>query len=55
VDQTSRPRRSPTQLSSPVLYRIVALCRKRRAARQIAKALWRAVSTIALWLRRLGL
>ena len=54
-DRSSRPQRSPNRLSNATIYRIVALRRKRRTGRQIAKALRLARSTVGLWLRRVGL
>lgn len=55
ADRSSRPHRSPTRLSNGTVVRIVVLRRKRRTGRQIAKQLKLAVSTVSLWLRRVGL
>ena len=55
VDRSSRPRRSPTQLPQKLVRRIAVLRRRRWTGARIAEALELAVSTVSLWLRRLGL
>jgi len=55
VDRSSRPWRSPTRLSSERVAAIEALRRLRMTAGEIAEALALALSTVSLWLKRLGL
>jgi len=55
VDRTSRPRRSPRRLARRMVRLIERLRRRRWTGRKIARALRLAVSTVSLWLRRLGL
>jgi len=55
LDRSSRPRRSPTRLS---VERVAAIERLRRlwmTAAEIAEVLALPVSTVSLWLRRIGL
>ena len=54
-DRSSRPRRSPRRLSRSVVRRIGTLRRRRYPGLRIAEELALAVSTVELWLRRLGL
>lgn len=54
-DRSSRPRRSPRQLPTKVVRRIERLRRRRYTGLRIAEELELAVSTVGLWLRRLGL
>jgi len=54
-DRSSRPRRSPRRLPRGTVRRIEQLRRRRWASLRIAEALELAVSTVGLWLRRLGL
>jgi transposase InsO family protein len=55
IDRSSRPARSPGRLSLKVVKRIEQLRHRRWTATRIAEALKLAVSTVSLWLRRLGL
>lgn len=55
VDRSSRPRRSPSRLAQKLVRRIEQLRRRRWTGQRIAEALELAVSTVGLWLRRLGL
>lgn len=54
-DRSSRPHRSPRQLSRKLVDRIEALRRRRYTGLRIAEELKLAISTVSLWLRRLGL
>jgi transposase InsO family protein len=54
-DRSSRPRRSPRQLPASKVQAIRALRKLRMTAAQIAEALSLALSTVSLWLRRIGL
>ena len=54
-DRSSRPHRSPRRLGSKLVRRIEALRRRRYTGLRIAEELRLAVSTVSLWLRRLGL
>jgi len=54
-DRSSRPRRSPRRLPQRTVRRIEQLRRRRWAGLRIAEELALAVSTVGLWLRRLGL
>jgi len=54
-DRSSRPHRSPRQLSGKLIRRIERLRRRRYTGLRIAEELKLAVSTVSLWLRRLGL
>ena len=54
-DRSSRPLRSPRQLPAPKVQAIRALRKLRMTAAQIAEALSLALSTVSLWLRRIGL
>src|SRR3954471_18003947 len=55
VDRSSRPHRSPTQLPAPKVDAIEKLRRLWMTAAQIAEMLSLALSTVSLWLRRIGL
>jgi len=54
-DRSSRPKRSPTRLAPRLVRRIEVLRRRRYTSLRIAEELRLAVSTVGLWLRRLGL
>ena len=54
-DRSSRPRRSPTRLSSQRVNAIRALRRLRMTASEIAEVLRLPLSTVSLWLKRIGL
>ena len=54
-DRSSRPRRCPTQLAQQRLRAIEALRRLRMTAAEIAEVLGLALSTVSLWLKRIGL
>lgn len=54
-DRTSRPHRSPRRLAQTLVKRIERLRRRRYTGLRIAEELELAVSTVSLWLRRLGL
>jgi len=54
-DRSSRPKRSPRRVPSRTVRRIEQLRRRRWASVRIAEELELAVSTVGLWLRRLGL
>lgn len=54
-DRSSRPRRSPTRLAPKLVQRIGRLRRRGWTGLRIAGALELAISTVSLWLRRLGL
>lgn len=55
ADRSSRPRRSPRQLPRHVVRQIERLRRRKYTGLRIAEELKLAVSTVGLWLRRLGL
>lgn len=55
MDRSSRPHRSPRQLPRKLVVRIERLRRRRYTGLRIAEELKLAVSTVSLWLRRLGL
>ena len=55
ADRSSRPHRSPRRLSDRLVRRIERLRRRRYTGLRIAEELKLAVSTVSLWLRRLGL
>ena len=55
VDRSSRPRRSPGQLPGRLVEAIEKLRRVRMTAAQIAEVLGVALSTVSLWLKRIGL
>lgn len=55
LDCSSRPRRSPTRLSQPRVEAIERLRRVRMTAAEIAEVLDLPLSTVSLWLRRIGL
>ena len=54
-DRSSRPRRSPTRLSTERVRVIEALRRLRMTAAEIAEILQLPLSTVSLWLKRIGL
>ncbi len=54
-DRSSRPRRSPTQLPAGKVDVIRSLRKLRMTAAQIAEVLGLALSTVSLWLKRIGL
>jgi transposase InsO family protein len=54
-DRSSRPRRSPTRLAKRVVEAIETLRRVRMTAAEIAEILGLALSTVSLWLSRIGL
>lgn len=54
-DRTSRPKRIPRRLDPKLVRRIERLRRRRYTGLRIAEELELAVSTVSLWLRRLGL
>ena len=55
ADRSSRPHRSPMQLSERKVAAIRALRKVRMTAAQIAEILGLALSTVSLWLKRIGL
>src|SRR5262249_18126891 len=55
LDRSSRPRRNPRQLASQRVDAIGALRRLRMTASEIAEVLRLPLSTVSLWLRRIGL
>ena len=55
VDRSSRPRRSPNRLAAGTVEAVRALRRLRMTAAQIAELLGLALSTVSLWLKRIGL
>jgi transposase InsO family protein len=55
LDRSSCPRRSPTRLSADRVRAIEALRRLRMTAAEIAEILSLPLSTVSLWLKRLGL
>jgi transposase InsO family protein len=55
ADRSSRPRRSPTRLPGSLVEAIEALRRLWMTAAEIAEVLDLPLSTVSLWLRRLGL
>ena len=54
-DRSSRPRRSPTQLPKRLVDAIEKLRRVRMTASEITEVLGLALSTVSLWLKRIGL
>jgi transposase len=54
-DRSSRPRRSPARLPETVVIAIERLRRVRMTAAEIAEVLGLALSTVSLWLKRIGL
>ena len=54
-DRSSRPRRSPRRLTHKLVTRIERLRRRRYTGLRIAEELDLAISTVSLWLRRIGL
>jgi transposase InsO family protein len=55
LDRSSRPRRSPTRLAQPRVEAIERLRRVRMTAAEIAEVLELPLSTVSLWLKRIGL
>jgi transposase InsO family protein len=55
LDRSSRPRRSPARLPQQRLRAIEALRRLRMTASEIAEVLGLPLSTVSLWLKRIGL
>jgi transposase InsO family protein len=55
LDRSSRPRRSPRRLASSQVEAIASLRKLRMTAAQIAEILGLALSTVSLWLKRIGL
>jgi transposase InsO family protein len=55
LDRSSRPRRSPNRLAARTVEAVRALRRLRMTAAQIAELLGLALSTVSLWLKRIGL
>jgi transposase InsO family protein len=55
VDRSSRPHRSPRQLQAAKVDAISSLRKLRMTAAQIAEILGLALSTVSLWLKRIGL
>jgi transposase InsO family protein len=55
LDRSSRPLRSPSQLPAGKVDAIRSLRKLRMTATQIAEVLCLALSTVSLWLRRIGL
>jgi transposase InsO family protein len=55
ADRSSRPRRSPTRLTKQLVNAIGALRRVWMTAAEIAEVLGLALSTVSLWLKRIGL
>ena len=55
LDRSSRPRRSPSRLSAQLVEAIEALRRLRLTAAEIAETLELSLSTVSLWLQRIGL
>ena len=55
LDRSSRPHRSPRRLPERTVEAIRALRRLRMTAAQIAETLRLALSTVSLWLKRIGL
>ena len=55
LDRSSRPRRSPSRLPQPRVEAIERLRRLRMTAAEIAEVLGIPLSTVSLWLQRIGL
>jgi transposase InsO family protein len=55
ADRSSRPRRSPNRLAAPLVGAIERLRRVWMTAAEIAEILDLALSTVSLWLKRIGL
>jgi transposase InsO family protein len=55
IDRSSRPWRSPRQLSAAKVQAIRSLRKLRMTAAEIAEVLGLALSTVSLWLKRIGL
>jgi transposase InsO family protein len=55
LDHSSRPRRIPNRTPAQRVGSIVALRRLRMTAKEIAEVLGMALSTVSLWLKRVGL
>src|SRR5688500_15180535 len=54
-DRSSRPKQSPTRLAGRLVEAIEALRRLWMTAAEIAEILGLALSTVSLWLKRIGL
>ena len=54
LDRSSRPRRSPSRLPQQRVQAIEALRRLRMTAAEIAEVLGLPLSTVSLWLKRIG-
>jgi transposase InsO family protein len=54
-DRSSRPHRSPSRLAKCLVEALEALRRLRMTAAEIAEILGLALSTVSLWLKRIGL
>jgi transposase len=55
LDRSSRPRRSPSELGPAKIEAIRSLRKLRMTAAEIAEVLSLALSTVSLWLKRIGL
>jgi transposase InsO family protein len=55
LDRSSRPQRSPRRLSAERVQAIELLRRLRMTAAEISELLWIPLSTVSLWLKRIGL
>src|SRR5205807_1622338 len=55
LDRSSRPLRSPRQLPATRVQAICSLRKLRMTAAEIAEVLRLALSTVSLWLKRIGL
>jgi len=55
IDRSSRPHRSPGRLPAGTVHAIRSLRRLRMTASEIAEVLGLALSTVSLWLKRIGL
>ena len=55
IDRSSRPQHSPSQLPARKVEAIRALRKLRMTAAQIAEVLGLVLSTVSLWLKRIGL
>ena len=55
LDRSSRPQRSPSMLSADRVHAIEALRRLRMTASEITEVLQIPLSTVSLWLKRIGL
>jgi transposase InsO family protein len=55
IDRSSRPRRSPSQIPAAKVQAIRSLRKLRMTAAEIAEVLCLALSSVSLWLKRMGL